>query len=69
MSRKERFENWKQEVAAILLIVSLGYWFRMGQRWADHVIESWKELIQTIKTMLALKKMEKEQISKEDEEF
>lgn len=69
MTRKERFEQWKQEVAAILLIVSLGYWFRMGQRWADHVIESWKELIKQVKMWYWLKKNEKESVSEEDEEF
>ena len=61
--------TWKEQLAAIMMIVSLGYWFRMGQRWADKVIDDWKELIRQVKIWYWLKKNEKEQVSEEDEEF
>lgn len=61
--------TWKEQLAAIMMIVSLGYWFRMGQRWADKVINDWKELIRQVKIWYWLKKGEKDQVSEEDEEF
>ena len=61
--------TWKEQLAAIMMIVSLGYWFRMGQRWADKVIDDWKELIRQVKIWYWLKKNEKEQVSEEDEGF
>lgn len=61
--------TWKEQLGAIMLIVSLGYWFRMGQRWADKVINDWKELIRQVKIWYWLKKGEKDPVSEEDEEF
>lgn len=61
--------TWKEQLAAIMMIVSLGYWFRMGQRWADKVIDDWKELIRQVKIWYWLKKNENDPVSEEDEEF
>lgn len=61
--------TWKEQLAAIMMIVSLGYWFRMGQRWADKVINDWKELIRQVKIWYWLKKNEGNSVSEEDEEF
>lgn len=61
--------TWKEQLAAIMMIVSLGYWFRMGQRWADKVINDWKELIRQVKMYIWLKKHEDDPVSKEDEEL
>lgn len=61
--------TWKEQLGAIMLIVSLGYWFRMGQRWADKVINDWKELIRQVKLWYWLKKHEDDPVSKEGEEF
>ena len=61
--------TWKEQLGAIMMIVSLGYWFRMGQRWADKVINDWKELIRQVKIWYWLKKSENDPVSEEDEEF
>lgn len=61
--------TWKEQLAAIMMIVSLGYWFRMGQRWADKVINDWKELIRQVKMYIWLKKKEDDPVSVEDGEF
>ena len=61
--------TWKEQLAAIMMIVSLGYWFRMGQRWADKVIYDWKVLIRNVKILYLAQKIEKESVSEEDEEF
>lgn len=61
--------TWKEQLAAIMMIVSLGYWFRMGQRWADKVIYDWKVLIRNVKYWYWNKKHENDPVSEEGEEF
>ena len=41
----------REQIGAIMLIVSLGYWFRMGQRWADYALEGCKKLWNGIKEL------------------
>ena len=49
--------TWREQIGAILVIVTFGYWFRIGQHWADHDVNQWKKLFNWIK----------EHISKKDE--
>lgn len=42
----------REQIGAIMLIVSLGYWFRMGQRWADYALEGYKKLWNGIKELI-----------------
>ena len=48
----EKKVTWKEQLAAIMMIVSLGYWFRMGQRWADYALEGYKKLWNGIKELI-----------------
>ena len=42
----------REQLGAILVIVAFGYWFRMGQRWADYVLEGYKKLWNGIKELI-----------------
>ena len=42
----------REQIGSILLIVSLGYWCRMCQRWADYALEGYKKLWNGIKELI-----------------
>lgn len=44
--------SFKEQLGAIMIIVTFGYWFRMGQRWADKQIESWKKICDWAKELI-----------------
>lgn len=62
--------SFKEQVGAILFVVTLGYWFRMGQRWADAQIESWKKICAGVKGYIGtLFHKDEVHIEEEDMEF
>lgn len=63
--------SFKEQIGAILFVVTLGYWFRMGQRWADAQIEGWKKICAGAKELIGsfIHKDEEIEIPKEDWEY
>ena len=41
--------TWQEQIGFILGVMSIGYWLRMGQHWADHDVRNWKSLIHSVK--------------------